>query len=39
VAPDLSDYGENPAWPLLLDNFEEWFKARRAQGGTQDVAT
>ena len=30
VRPDLSNYSDNPAWPLLLDNFVEWLKAQGA---------
>ncbi|KAL4426820.1 hypothetical protein ABPG77_006606 [Micractinium sp. CCAP 211/92] len=28
VRPDLSNVEENPAWPVLLDNFVEWRRAR-----------
>ncbi len=28
VKPDFSNYDESQAWPLLLDNFVEWGKAR-----------
>lgn len=28
LKPDFSNYDENQAWPLLLDNFVEWAKMR-----------
>jgi Cullin binding len=28
VKPDLSNYDESQAWPLLLDNFVEWGRVR-----------
>lgn len=28
VRPDLSNVEDNPAWPVLLDNFVEWQRAR-----------
>lgn len=28
VAADMSNAGDNPAWPVLLDNFVDWFQAR-----------
>jgi DCN1-like protein 4/5 len=31
VKPDLSNYDESQAWPLLLDNFVEWGRERLAQ--------
>jgi hypothetical protein len=34
VREDMSNAGENPAWPLLIDNFVEWHTSRAAaQGG------
>ena len=30
VKPDLSNYDESQAWPLLLDNFVEWGRVRAA---------
>eukprot|EP00243_Klebsormidium_subtile_P010812 TRINITY_DN5900_c0_g1_i2.p1 TRINITY_DN5900_c0_g1~~TRINITY_DN5900_c0_g1_i2.p1 ORF type:complete len:235 (-),score=37.53 TRINITY_DN5900_c0_g1_i2:345-1049(-) len=29
VKPDLSNYDESQAWPLLLDNFVEWAKEKQ----------
>jgi hypothetical protein len=29
VSPDLSNYADNPAWPLLLDNFVEWMQLQQ----------
>lgn len=29
IKPDLSNYDENQAWPLLLDNFVEWARKGR----------
>ena len=26
VRTDLSNSGDNPAWPLLLDNFVDWYQ-------------
>lgn len=31
VKPDLSNYDENLAWPLLLDNFVEWTRRGASQ--------
>jgi len=31
VRPDASNYGEDGAWPILLDEYVEW---RRARDGT-----
>ena len=34
VLPDLSNATDNPAWPLICDNFCEWYqKKTAAQGG------
>jgi DCN1-like protein 4/5 len=30
VKDDLSNYDDNPAWPLLLDNFVEWLRKKRS---------
>uniref|UniRef100_A0A4W4HNQ8 DCN1-like protein n=1 Tax=Electrophorus electricus TaxID=8005 RepID=A0A4W4HNQ8_ELEEL len=30
VHPDLSNYDEDGAWPVMLDEFVEWYKARLA---------
>ncbi|KAL2642127.1 hypothetical protein R1flu_009714 [Riccia fluitans] len=30
IKPDLSNYDENQAWPLLLDNFVEWARSGRS---------
>lgn len=30
VHPDMSNANENPSWPLLLDNFVEWYGRRAA---------
>lgn len=36
VRPDLSDYdSENGAWPVLIDEFVDWMRARRAQAQGQ----
>ncbi|KAK9829071.1 hypothetical protein WJX72_003754 [[Myrmecia] bisecta] len=29
VSPDLHDYDESQAWPLLLDNYVEWVQQRK----------
>ena len=29
VSPDLSNYADNPAWPLLLDNFVDWMQLQQ----------
>ncbi|KAH7285511.1 hypothetical protein KP509_33G031400 [Ceratopteris richardii] len=29
INPDFSNYDENQAWPLLLDNYVEWAKAKQ----------
>jgi len=29
VAPDLSTYDENPAWPVVLDEFVEYYRAEK----------
>lgn len=31
VAPDLSNYDEDGAWPVLLDEFVSWFRKKRQQ--------
>jgi len=31
VANDLSNYDEDGAWPVLLDEFVDWFRKKRAQ--------
>ncbi|GAB4817652.1 hypothetical protein N2152v2_004698 [Parachlorella kessleri] len=31
IKPDLSNYDDDSAWPLLLDNFVRWYKARTDQ--------
>ena len=30
VAPDLSNYDEDGAWPVLLDEFVSWFRKNAA---------
>ena len=32
VRPDLSNYEDNPAWPVLLDNFVDWYQGQQAGG-------
>ncbi len=32
VREDMSNADDNPAWPLLIDNFVEWFTTARAAG-------
>ncbi|CAN0901082.1 DCN1-like protein 4 [Linum grandiflorum] len=29
--PDLGDYDENQAWPLILDNFVDWMKKKKVR--------
>lgn len=29
VVPDCSNYDENAAWPLLMDNYVEWCTSRK----------
>ena len=33
VRADLSNAGDNEAWPVLLDNFTEWLRAQEGAGG------
>ncbi|PSC73760.1 DCN1 4 [Micractinium conductrix] len=32
VAPDFSNVDDNPAWPVLLDNFVEWQREQMQEG-------
>ena len=34
VAADCSNYDDNAAWPLLLDNYVEWRRKSDAIGGS-----
>lgn len=34
VAADCSNYDDNAAWPLLLDNYVEWRRKGDAAGGS-----
>lgn len=29
VSPDMSDADDNPAWPLMMDEFIEWFRSKQ----------
>ena len=31
VEPDLSNFDDSMAWPLLLDNFVEWSQQQKQQ--------
>ena len=31
VKPDLSNFDESQAWPVLLDNFVDWSRERMAR--------
>jgi DCN1-like protein 4/5 len=32
VAADMSNAGDNPAWPVLIDNFVDWFRKMELDG-------
>lgn len=31
VNADMSNAEDNPAWPVLLDNFTEWYRNRESK--------
>jgi len=33
VPPDLSTYDENPAWPVVFDEFVEYYRAQKGESG------